>query len=142
MKRLTILTILFNFFIVVGAGHGIGFVGIIEMALLNYLTSDFTLSPFADYDASLPAVGLLALIGQITLIISLATKNYRFNYWLKLLGLFLLWLSFYYLTHTLFTSGLARISFAFGLPFLLCSILLFIKIIRERQLKEKELNQT
>ena len=136
------MTIFFNFFIVVGAGHGIGFVGLIEIALLNYLSSDFTISPFADYDQSLAAVGLFVLIGQITLIASLAIKTYRLNYWIKLFGLLFEWLSFYYLTHTIFTSGLARISFVFGLPFLICSILLLMKTIRARQIKEKEFIQT
>ena len=142
MKRLTILTIFFNFFIVVGAGHGIGFVGLIEIALLKYLGSDFTISPFANYDQSLAAVGLFALIGQIALIVSLATKTCQLNYWTKLFGLLFAWLSFYYLTHTLLTSGLGRISFVFGIPFIICSILLLVKTIRTRQIKEKEFIQT
>ncbi|MER2998704.1 hypothetical protein [Pontibacter populi] len=141
MKRLTILTVVFNFLIVVGAGHGIGFLGFIEIVLFNYLKYDFSFSPFANYNQSLAAVGLFALIGQIILLISLTVKIYRFLFWIKLLGLIFLWTSFYYLTHTILSSTLAGISFISGLPFFICSILLFLRVIREEYINRKEVRQ-
>lgn len=52
-------------------------------------------------------------------------------FWTKVFGLIFLWLSFFYLTHNIFNDDLSQIGFTTGLPFLIVSILLAYKILRQ-----------
>ena len=88
----------------------------------------FSLSLFAPYDKSLGAVGLFSFLGQTLLVLSLFNKRQN-NFWIKLFGLFLLWLGFYYLTHNFFHDDLSRTGFFVGIPFLISSGLLTYKMI-------------
>jgi len=136
-KSLTIWTIVLSFFNVVGAGHGIGFVGLIELFWLKagfVINSEyFSLSLTASYDKSLGAVALFSLIGHTILILSLLIKGYRIKFWLQIVGIIILWVGFYYLTHNLFSDELSLFSFSFGIPFLICSGVLFYKILYSRK---------
>ena len=133
--RLTIWTIVLSFFIIIGAGHGIACVGLLEIVGLlhkfNIGTEDFSLSPTASYDKSLPAVGLFALVGHTFLIISILSKRSKSILWIKITGLIFLWTSFYYLTHNSFNDSLSQIGFVTGLPFFIVSITLAFKITRQ-----------
>jgi hypothetical protein len=146
-KGLTIWTIVLSFFIIIGAGHGIGCIGLIEIAAIvspftksNIWTDKFSLSLTADYDNSLLASALFTLIGHILLIVSLLVKNVKIRFWTKVSGLLSLWLSFYYLTHNLLHDGLSQFSFVTGLPFLIGSLLLAYGIVRQKfdQLKNDD----
>lgn len=135
-KRLTIWTIVLSFFIIIGAGHGIACVGLFEIVGLfhkfNIGTEDFSLSLTASYDKSLSAVALFALLGHILLIASILTKSNEQTFWTKLVGLLLLWLSFCYLTHNSFSDDLSEIGFVTGLPFLIISLMLAFKLVKQK----------
>jgi hypothetical protein len=135
-KRLTIWTIILSFLIIVGAGHGIACVGLLEIVGLfhkfNIGTDDFSLSLTASYDKSLLSVALFALAGHIFLIVSILKKNIKQIIWTKIVGLFFLWTSFYYLTHNIFNDGLSQISFVTGLPFFIVSIMLTFKVAKQK----------
>jgi hypothetical protein len=137
-KSLTIWTITLSFFIIVGAGHGIGCVGLIEIISIAGIVTrhvfndgDFTFSLTAGYEKSLIAVGIFSLIGHILLLISLILKENIKKALTKVVGLTCLWTAFYYLTHNFSHDELSQIGFFTGLPFLICSIILAYRIIKE-----------
>ncbi len=133
-KTLTICTIILNFFIIVGVGHGIGCIGIFEIVFFRFITSEnFSLSLTSSYENSIGAVTLFSLAGQILLIISFATKKQKTAFWSKAIGLILLWFGFFYLSHNLFSNdGISQISFFFGLPFLIVSIVLAFRVFKNK----------
>jgi hypothetical protein len=135
-KRLTIWTIVLNFFIIIGAGHGIACVGLLEIVGLfhkfNIGTEDFSLSLTATYDKSLSTVALFALVGHIFLIVSILTKNIKQIFWTQIIGLFFVWASFYFLTHNYFIDDLSQIGFFTGLPFLIVSTILAYKVMKQK----------
>ena len=134
LKRLTIWTIILNFFIVIGAGHGIAPIGLFEIAALFHgfevMDGLFSLSLTNSYDKSIAAAALFSLIGQSLLVISIFSNKYQRIVWLKNAGLAFLWIGFYYLTHNLFSDNISVFSFAFGIPFLIISGVLFYRIIQ------------
>jgi hypothetical protein len=80
-KKSTIWTITLSLFIIIAAGHGIAFLGLIEIfGILSFNTGseDFSISMSLEssYDKILGFVALLSLIGQIVLVISLFLKEY------------------------------------------------------------------
>ena len=133
-KKLIILTLLFNFFIPIFAGHGIGFLGLIEIFWLKFSygigTENFSYSLKDSYDKTLGFVALISLIGQVILILPLLFKQ-RF---LVIFGLIFLWIGLFYLGHDLFTdidyigTSPSFYSLLFGFPFLINSIILSLKI--------------
>lgn len=136
LKSLTIWIIFLNFFVIIGAGHGIGCVGLIEiLSLIGTVTGqifdkeDISFGLTSTYDKSLFAVGLFSLIGQLLLIASLITKKLDKKVWTKMAGLIFLWVGFYYLTHNYFDDGLSQVGFFTGLPFLICSFIMFYKLV-------------
>ncbi len=135
-KRLTIWTIVLSFLIIIGAGHGIACVGLLEIVGLfhkfNIGTEDFSFSLTESYDNSLSVVALFALVGHILLIISILTKNNKQLFWTQTIGLLLLWTSFYYLTHNVFNDKLSQIGLFTGLPFFTVSVMLAFKVVRQK----------
>ena len=137
-KSLTIWTIILDFSIIVGAGHGVACIGLLEIFHIigivtgHRINDDYlSLSLTASYDKSLGAVALFSLIGQILLTISFFIKGQE-HFWTKLLGLFFLWTGFYYLTHNIFDDALSQVGFFVGVPFLISSGLLAYKMTKER----------
>jgi hypothetical protein len=135
-KRLTIWTIVLNFFIIIGAGHGIACVGLLELVGLfhkfNIGTEDFSLSLTVTYDKSLLTAALFALVGHLFLVASILTKNIKRIFWIQIIGLFFVWASFYYLIHNYFIDNLSQIGFFTGLPFLIVSIILAYKVMKQK----------
>jgi hypothetical protein len=136
IKAQTIWIIVLSFFIIIGAGHGIACIGLFEIFGLQYLfgiiSGEQSLLPTASYEASLGAAGLFALIGHIILTISFFIKeNKRLR--LTIIGIIFLWTSFYYLAHNLFDDPVSLLSFLFGLPFLICSLILFYRLIKQQK---------
>jgi hypothetical protein len=134
-KSLTIWTIVLSFLIIIGIGHGIAFIGLLEIGgLFNWFrigTEYFSLSLSASYDKSLAAAAIFAFGGHILLIRSLLEKRYTFIFWTKISALLFLWTSFLYLSHNIFNDNASEIGFFTGIPFFVCSIILAYKIIRE-----------
>ena len=134
-KYLTLWTVFLNFFIPVGGAHGVACIGYIEVFGLSkgykIGDSDLSLSLTSDYFRSLGAVALCFFVGQILLILSLALRNYYTKFWTKILGLGILWVGFYYLTHNFFNEIQAEPGLYFGIPFLIVSILLAYRTIKQ-----------
>jgi len=135
-KKLLIRTIISNALIVVGAGHGIGFLGLIELFWLPQFygikTEDFSLSIASSYDKTLGFVALLSLAGQILLLITLLIKRQQTTLLIKIVGLLLLWAGFFYLTHHLFVDTASLIGLITGLPFLTFSGLLLYRTVGQQ----------
>jgi len=135
-KKLITRTVISNAFIVVGAGHGIGFLGLIEIAWLPQLywigTEDFSLSPASSYDKTLGLVALLCLAGQLLLLSTLLIKRRQIAQIFTIVSLLLLWTGIFYLTHHLFIDSASLIGFVTGLPFLIFSGLLLYKTFRQQ----------
>ena len=132
-KELTVWIIILNFFIMIGAGHGIAPIGLFEISGIlqgfGINTEYFSLSLTASYDKSISAAALFSLIGQLSLTFSISIKNRKRIFWFKILGLFFLWTGFYYISHNLSTDNASELGFIFGIPFLICSVILFYKVI-------------
>ena len=91
INRLLILTIVFNFFILIGAGHGIGFLGLIEFLGFNeFIQGDVKFSLTGNYDDRLFTAATIALVGQIILLISYSRKTQLQKFKLIYVGLFIL----------------------------------------------------
>jgi len=134
LKSLTIWTIVLNFLILVGAGHGVGIIGLIEIiSLIRILTGqafgneDISFALNSTYEKSLFAVGLFSFIGQLLLLSSLLIKKPDKKDWTKIVGIIFLWIGFYYLVHNIFQDGLSGVGFFTGLPFFICSIIIIYR---------------
>jgi len=125
----TIWTLVLNCLILFGAGHGIG-----PLVLANiYLFAgekELSFSLTASYDQSILTAALFSLPGQLLLLVSLMAKGDKSKYLLRLAGIVLLWIGYFYLVHHFFTNGLARFSFFTGLPFLISSVMLFYCLLK------------
>lgn len=76
INRLIALTIVLNFLILIGAGHGIGFLGLIEIFGLNeFVHGDVKFTLTGNYDDRLFAAATIATVGQIILLIAYFRKN-------------------------------------------------------------------
>jgi len=130
-RKLITRTVISNALIVVGAGHGIGFLGLIEVFWLPQFygigTEDFSLSIASSYDKTLGIAAILSLLGQLLLLTTLLIKGQQTTLLIKIAGLLLLWTGFFYLTHHLFVDTTSLIGFVTGLPFLGFSGLLLYK---------------
>jgi len=137
-KKLIIRTVISNAFIVVGAGHGIGFLGLIGVAWLPQLywigTEDFSLSPASSYEKTLGLVALLCLAGQLLLLLTLLIKRPQIAQVFIIISLMLMWTGIYYLSNHLFIDTASLIGFVTGLPFLIFSSLLLYRTVGQKLL--------
>lgn len=126
-RQLTIWTLITNLLILIGAGHGVAPIGLLEAWSIT--SGRLPHMPFAfsgDYNNTLYLSISISFIGQIILFISM----FNVKQIIKLIAIIILWIGFTYLTHGIATGdGLSWFSFTFGIPFLTCSTLLFIKTI-------------
>ncbi len=137
-KSLTIWTIVLNFFILVGAGHGLLCIGLLEVAWViatltgRHINDDFfSLSLAGSYEQSLGAAALFSFLGQLILLLSFAIKKSS-RIWIKFLGLSLLWVGYFYLIHNSLEDGVSQLSLFSGLPFLISSGVLTYRMIKEK----------
>ncbi|HSZ85699.1 MAG TPA: hypothetical protein VK787_06690 [Puia sp.] len=102
-----------------------GFIGIFEIGLIKLIIdSKLSLSLRSSFENSIGAAALFSLIGQLLLILSLVSKKSKIVF---------LWIGFLYLTHNIFEDdNISGVSFGFGIPFLVCSFILFYKIIKDK----------
>jgi hypothetical protein len=135
VNRLIIFTIVFNFLTLIGAGHGIGFLGIIEILAPNEFIQGYVkFSLTGDYDNRLFTTATIAIVGQIVLFVAYFTKMDVQKFKTIYAGLFILFFSYFILTIDFFNSKLDRFSFWTGTPFLLLAILLLVKTIKNHRL--------
>lgn len=135
INRLIILTTVFNFLILIGAGHGIGFLGLIEIiGFKDFFQGDTMFSLTGSYDDRLFSSATIALVGQITLIIACFQKQQLQKFIVIYAGLFILFFSFIILTKDVLNSTLDSFSFWSGTPFLVLAILLLVRTIKNHKL--------
>jgi len=137
-KSLTIWTIVLNFFILVGAGHGLACIGLLDVFWIvatltgRHINQGFvSFSLTGSYEQSLGAAVLLSFLGQVILLISFIIKEPG-KIRIKLLGLSLLWVGYYYLIHNCLEASTSQLSFFSGIPFLISSGLLTYRMIKEK----------
>jgi hypothetical protein len=135
INRLIILTIVFSFLILIGAGHGIGVLGLIEILGLNeFFRGDVKFSLTGNYDDRLFTAAIFAAVGQIILIVAYLKKLQLQKFKVIYAGLFILFFSYFILTIDFFNSTLDSFSFWGGAPFLVSAILLLVKTIKNHRL--------
>ncbi|QLE02374.1 hypothetical protein HX109_12710 [Galbibacter sp. BG1] len=144
IKKVTIFTILIHSFIIIGAGHGIGIMGIIDIAYISNLIDNYGFTLTGNFDDNIMTIGLLSLIGKILLILSLFVKiNWTKNL-TQLIGILLLWISVYFLTSGNWNyESLYELAFWTSIPFLISSIILtylIVKNIKQNTERNFELN--
>jgi hypothetical protein len=132
-KRLTIWTLVANFFIVIAAGHGIGTIGLLQVLAVSSLfgTDDF-LSPKEFFQHPLGWLVITNFIGQLFVIVALIKK--RSKIYLKLTGLALMLIAFGILLYYLRKEGTVMITYVTGIPFLILSCILAFKHIQGRKM--------
>ncbi|MFC7445296.1 hypothetical protein C7H62_0499 [Mesoflavibacter sp. HG96] len=145
IKKIKIFTILIHSFIIIGAGHGIGIMGMIDIASIPNLIDNYEFTISGNFDDNIMSIGLLSLIGKIMLIISLFVKINRIKNLTGIIGISLLWITVYFLTSGNWDySSLYKIAFWTSVPFLISSIILtylIIKNIKQNTEQNIELNE-
>jgi|GEM_PF-2719064 len=119
MRKLGVAALISNMLILVGAGHGVAPILLLETSVL------FRLPNIAEFFSSLPEYekpaylsSIILLIGQILFVAALFTTKRLF----KVLAMCILWIGFVILTYKIFSGdNLAGFSLLFGLPFLILS---------------------
>ena len=123
-------TVVFNFLIVIGAGHGIGTLGLVGILWLpNILTGEFNFVLFGEYQESLAANAVVSLVGQALFLAALFGQRKKY---LVLPGATIMLLSFISLTHTISFDSLATIGLITGIPFLISLGILLLKIWKNK----------
>jgi hypothetical protein len=121
-RNLTIGTLVANLFILIGAGHGVGPIGFIEVFGFSSYFFNQPILFSGSYDDTIPVSLIISLIGQVLLFLSL----FNLSHHIKIYAIALLWIGFAYLIHNIVKGDeLSRFSFWSGTPFLICSIILF-----------------
>jgi hypothetical protein len=125
-KKLKIWTIITQAFILVGFGHGILFFLIIEILWFPYFNKEhFSFDLNASFENHLPVVGLLTLLGQCAVIISILLKSYKIKVAFQILGFVLFWLSIFYFTYNIEESSSVHFATITCFPFAICTIIAF-----------------
>lgn len=134
INRLIILTTLANFLILIGAGHGLGFLGLIEIiGLKDFFQGNVKFNVTGGYDDRLFSSAIIALVGQIILTVAYFQKQQFKKIIIIYVGLFLLFFSFIILTKDILNSSPDCFSFWGGTPFLVLSIILLVRTIKKQK---------
>ena len=139
IKKTKIWTIILHSIIIIGAGHGIGILAIMDVASLPLIYEDgIKDSMTGGFGENLVLVGLISIIGKVVLILSLFLKKEPIKNITGIIGLFILWVSFYVLVSGNWNyDSLYELAFWTGTPFLICSIVLLFLLIRNFERIEK-----
>jgi hypothetical protein len=133
-----ILTIILHSFIILGVGHGIGIMGIIDIASILNLIENYGFTLNGEFSDKIMTIGLISLIGKILLIISLFLKTKLCERILEIVGILLLWISVYFLTSGNWNyNSVYEIAFWTSIPFLISSLCLAYLIIQKTELNTK-----
>ncbi len=139
MNTLRTLTIILNLLIIIGAGHGIGPLGLFEIVSVRELISgDFNFNIAGQYDERLMTVGLICLMGQLTLTASFFFDG-RIKSLLTIIGCLVMLTGTYILTKDSRDMNLDMFSLIFSLPFIGASLVLLLREIRNLRQNSKRL---
>jgi Ca2+/Na+ antiporter len=139
ISKLTILTIIFNFLILIPLVHAIGFIGLFEiMSPIKLLSGNVELTFLGDGERKNFTASFFALVGQIILLIAYFRKAEMQKYKFIYLGLPLLFFSFIILNADLMVRNDTQISFWSGMPFVISAILLLILTIKRHKKANQE----
>jgi len=128
IKTLTILTLIFNALILIGAGHGIAPFIYGEFAALNWISEDLnSIKFYGNYDDLLTLTLIISLICQFILLYSFFEKKILKKLQLKIYATTVLILSILYLTKDFISSNLDRFTLICSIPFLISGIILIEK---------------
>ena len=131
-KKLKIWTIVSHGLIIIGAGHGILFLFIIEILAFPYLTNDNFSFSFNSVDNHFSVVGLTTFLGQAALIFSMWHNKQKFKNISHIIGLCLLWLSIIYFTCDTTKDNYTHIALLTAVPFAICTIItLFGQLLKK-----------
>ena len=118
-----ILTVTLHSFIIIGAGHGIGIMGIIDIASIPNLIDDYGFKLSGEFNDKIMSIGLISLIGKVLLIYSLFLKSELYKRIFEIVGILLLWISVYFLSSGNWSYNFVyAIAFWTSVPFIISSL--------------------
>ncbi len=118
-----ILTVTLHSFIIIGAGHGIGIMGIIDIASIPNLIDDYGFTLSGEFNDKIMSIGLISLIGKVLLIYSLFLKSELYKRIFEIVGILLLWISVYFLSSGNWSYNFVyAIAFWTSVPFIISSL--------------------
>lgn len=123
--KLKIWTLLSHAIIIIGAGHGILFLVVIEILTFPYVTKDNFDFSFSLIENHFPVVGFTTFLGQIALLFSILNKKQVAKNVSQIFGLCLLWLSVLYFKYDASKDSYTHIAIWSTLPFAICTIMTF-----------------
>ena len=122
-KSIKIWTMLTHAFIIVGMGHGVLTLGILEAVSISTIFSKLEAAEGGDVSSiALRTFGLLALIGQIAIIASIFVKVKSTGIILHLSGLFFLWSSLLTFAYSIRNDHYSHLAVWTCFPFLYFTI--------------------
>lgn len=128
IKFLSILTLIFNALILIGAGHGFGPIILFEFLLFS---ADFTkgseINLIGNYDEKLIPFAFLNLIFQLILFSSIF-MNQKLKTRIITISVICLILNLIYFTYDFVESNLSRFTLISGIPFIKIGCFLILKI--------------
>lgn len=130
LKRLLLWSICLHGLIIIAAGHGVGVIFILDVfSIIDFRSfikeENFGLIPTSFFEVMGIAV-VFSVIGKVLAIVALFIKKQRLFFFLSVIGLANLWLSFFYLSYGLKYNNSSYISFISGFPFLGLSVLFVV----------------
>lgn len=133
-KPLIVWTIALNALIFVGLGHVGGFLFLIELVFLpevfSWISGGLPFN-FGSSDMSILIIVFSSLLGQCALVTTLLYRNFRLAAIQRMVSIILLWTGYFFLSYQFLENKSSAISFYSGIPFLLISVLLFVKSVSE-----------
>jgi hypothetical protein len=127
-KKLKILTIISHGFIIIGAGHGIACLFVIEILWFPYLAKDNFSISFSGVDNHFPVVGLTTLVGQASLLCSILLRRQGLKNMFQVAGVFFLWLGLIYFICDTTSNTSIHIASITAIPFAICTIITLLGI--------------
>ena len=129
IKKIKIWTIVLHSMIIIGFGHGIGFMGFIDLIgvfnIPNALQNGIKLSFNGTFEDRMPLIIILSITGKLFLVLSIFLKPKLNKIITVLIGLIFLWITVYLLSLGNWNySSVFEIAFWSSTPFLMCSFLL------------------
>jgi uncharacterized membrane protein len=132
-RRLTIWALVANMLILIGAGHGVGPLGLLEIFILTKPSSfvdKLTFSLHESYDHLLLSAMILTCIGQIALVGTLVVNQALLKLVALIIALVLMYIGVLYLSVNMQENTASMMSFVTSIPFLVLSLIGLIRQFR------------